>query len=173
MKNLIKISFVMLITAFCLNTSNAQTKQDKKAIKAAEITRLVNLQNYVFVANYVSPSRGGGRALTSEYDMSVSKDSIVAFLPYFGRAYMADYGSNDGGIKFTLTHFDYKVTNNKKNNWDIIITPKNKNMSDPKAVRTLRLSISSDGYASLQVLSENRDPISFNGYIEQKSKPKK
>jgi len=30
------------------------------------------------------------------------------------------------------------------------------------------LSISEDGYASLQVTSSQRDPISFQGYIEKK-----
>jgi hypothetical protein len=172
MKNLIKISCAMLITAFCLNTLYAQTKADKKSIKAAEITKMINTQNYIFVANYVNPSRGGGRALTSDYDLSVSKDSVIAYLPYFGRAYMADYGSTDGGIKFTWTHFDYTVTNKNKN-WDILISPKNKNIGDPKGVQNIRLDISSDGYASLQVISENRDPISFNGNIQERVKPKK
>jgi len=35
------------------------------------------------------------------------------------------------------------------------------------------LHISSNGNATLQVISTNRQPISFNGYIEENNQPKK
>ena len=53
-----------------------------------------------------------------------------------------------------------------------MLTPKNNSLSDPRAVKTMRLDISHDGYASLQVISLNRDPISFNGEIVAIEKPK-
>ena len=34
----------------------------------------------------------------------------------------------------------------------------------------LTLDVSSDGYASLQVTSNNRQPISFNGYVTERKK---
>jgi hypothetical protein len=172
MKSFIKISGVLLISLCCLQTAIAQTKNDKKTAKVAAISKMLNERDYIFKANFVNPQRGAGHALTSDYDLSVSKDSIIAYLPYFGRAYMADYGSTDGGIKFTWTHFDYKVTNSKNGGRDILIIPKDKNISDAKAVQSVRLNVSSDGYASLQVISVNRDPISFDGVVEEKRKPK-
>jgi hypothetical protein len=172
MKNLIKIGCVLLIASCLLHTAFAQTKIDKKAARIAEINDLVNSRNYIFKANYVNPSRGGGKALTSDYDLVVAKDSIIAFLPYFGRAYLADYGSTDGGIKFTWTHFDYKATSGKKGNHEILIIPQNRNISNPKDVQSLRLSISQDGYASLQIINSNRDPIIFDGTIEKRRKLK-
>ena len=173
MKSIVKISGVLLISLCTLQFAGAQTKNDKKAAKAAAMTKLINDRNYVFKANYVNPQRGGGRALTSDYDLVVSKDTITAYLPYFGRAYMADYGSTDGGIKFTWTKFEYKATQNKNGVQDILIIPKEKNINDAKAVQSIRLSLSSSGYGSLQVLSMNRDPISFDGTIEERRKPKK
>jgi len=171
MKNSIKLFYVLLISTGCFYTAGAQTT-DKKAAKTAEIKKLVNDRNFIFKANYVNPFRGAGRALTSDYDLTVLKDTIRAYLPYFGRAYTADYGSTDNGIKFTWTQFDYKITAGKKSGWDILITQKDKNISNANAVQSLRLSVSSDGYASLQVTSVNRDPISFNGTIEEMPKPK-
>jgi len=164
MKNLIKIFCVLLISPCCFYAAMGQSKKTPL---------LVNDQNYVFVANYINPSRGGGKALTNAYDVTVSKDSIVTYLPYYGRAYLADYGSTDEGIKFTWTHFDYKITSvDKKGNFEILITPKNKSIGDTKAVQSMRLYISSDGYASLQITNVNRDPVSFNGTIEERIKPK-
>jgi Domain of unknown function (DUF4251) len=172
MKNLIKIFCVLLIGSMGFNTATAQTRADKKAAKAASITKLIEDKNYVFVADYVSPTRGAGHALTSEYDLTIAKDSVIAYLPYFGRAYLADYGSTDEGIKFSWTKFDYKVTPDKKGDFEILITPVEKNIGDAKAVQSIRLRISPDGYASLQVTSFNREPISFNGSIESRVKPK-
>ncbi|MEO8887449.1 MAG: DUF4251 domain-containing protein [Mucilaginibacter sp.] len=168
MKNYIKHITILLVFVCGLFTANAQnTKAEKKAAKLSDIKNLVNSQRFVFVANYVLPLGGGGRALTSQYDLTITKDSVSAFLPYFGRAYMADFGSIDGGIKFTSTHFTYKLTG-KKSRWEILITFTDANIiNGPKGVRQMRLNVSEDGYGSLQITSSNRDAISFNGYIEE------
>jgi hypothetical protein len=168
MKKLFKLFLVSALILSCWQTAIAQrTKKERQAAKEAAIKKIVNEMHYVFEANYVNPSRGDGRSLTSEYDMKVSKDTIVAYLPYFGRAYVAPNDLRGGGIDFTLTNFEYSVTEGKKGGWDIVIKPKDKNISNFKDVQTMGLSISTDGYAFLQVISTNRDPISFNGTIEE------
>ena len=170
MKLLKNISILFLLVFISINVTNAQsTGKDKKAAHALAIKNMVEAQNYVFKANYVMPMRGISRSLTSDYDLTVSKDTVSAFLPYFGRAYTAPYNPTDGGIKFTNTHFTYTSKPGKKGGWSIIIKPtgKDKNISDWRDVQILRLDISVDGYASLQVTSSNRDPISFNGTIEK------
>lgn len=175
MKLLQKISLLAALAFLSINVVNAQsTRKEKKEAHAAEIKKVVEAQSYVFKANYVIPTRGSSQSLTSDYDMVVSKDTITAFLPYFGRAYTAPYNSTEGGIKFTNTHFTYDSKADKKGGWNVTIKPigKDKNISDWRDVQSMRLSISSDGYASLQVISSNRDPISFNGTIEPRKKAK-
>jgi len=175
MKALFRITYILLIALSCFYTANAQTNRaDKKAANVAAISNIINTTNYVFKANFANPFRNGqSRALTSDYDLTVAKDTVIAFLPYFGRAYLADYNSaTDGGIKFTTTKFDYKVTKNKKGSREILITLNNSSLGDPNAVKTMRLDVSPDGYASLQVISYNRDPISFEGMVQEREKPK-
>ena len=72
----------------------------------------------------------------------------------------------------TATHFDYKATQNKNGGWDIVIKPTEKDMSGVKDVQLLRLSVSADGFASLQVMCLNREGISFTGYIDEQKKEK-
>lgn len=127
------------------------------------IADLIKAQNYVFVAQTASPSRGGLRQLDPGYDLVVKKDSVVAFLPYFGRSYNAPIDPTEGGIKFTSTEFEYNVKDRKKGGWDIQIKPK-----DNKDVRILQLSVFDNGSASLIVTSNSRQNISFNGRIEEK-----
>jgi hypothetical protein len=100
------------------------------------------------------------RQLTSEYDLKVNGDSLTAYLPYFGRAYVAPIDPAKGGIQFTSEQSNYTLKM-KKNSFEITIVPKN-----IQEVRQLFLSVSSNGNARLQVISNTRDPISFNGYVE-------
>ncbi|WP_316822205.1 DUF4251 domain-containing protein [Pedobacter gandavensis] len=101
----------------------------------------------------------------SQYQLIINKDSIEAYLPYYGRAYTSTMNPDESGIKFKSKKFGYKTTARKKGGWIIDITPK-----DTKDVRSMSLSISSAGYATLSVNSTNRQPITFNGVI---SEPKK
>jgi hypothetical protein len=163
MKTLKIILIFLLITGAGLTIANAQSSsKDKKAAKEATIKKGVDAKRYTFLANYVLPQRGGGRQLTSEYDLRVTPDSVISFLPYFGRAYFnVPYGGGDGGIKFTSTKFTYERKEKKKGGWEITIIP-----SDVKNLSRLLLYISPDGYASLSVNSVNRDFITFDGYLK-------
>jgi len=135
--------------------SHAQEK-DQDNIK-----RIVEEPNYVFVAQKVSPVGKGTRILTSEYDVTFTKDTIISALPYFGRSYTATIGSTEGGINFTSTKFEY-TRDDKKGKWSITIKPQ-----DVSEVQSLYLEIFDNGNASLQVTSTNRQSISFDGYIKE------
>jgi hypothetical protein len=119
-------------------------------------------QRYTFYATYVQPLTGTQRYLTSEYTLSVSKDTIVSYLPFFGRAFSGvGYGNNDDGIKFTSTKFEYTSSAGKKGSWDISIK-----LKDAQQVQSVSMHISPGGNASVTVNSTNRDPVSFTGYVK-------
>ena len=155
----------MLILASLLSVSipsHAQnTKKDKDAEKIATTKNLVDSQNYVFIPQSAMPMAGRVRQLTPDFDLKVTKNSIVSYLPYFGRAYTPPIDPTKGGIQFTSKDFEYTATPKSKGGWDVLIKPK-----DYRDVQQMNLSISSTGYATLQVTSTSRQPISFNGYIK-------
>jgi len=155
----IPISFLLaaIVTLFGSIALHAQNL-DKSVVQ-----NFINSKEFVFKAQTVLPMSGASRQLTSEYDVKFLGDSIVAYLPYFGRAYSAGYGEG-GGIDFTSTKFEYKIQQRKKG-WDISIKP-----GDAKDVQQLNLTVSENGYATLQVTSNNRQPISFNGYIVERNR---
>lgn len=157
--NIIKYSsFIWALIAFSFipGAGFAQEKKDKKAA----ITQAVESRNYVFKAQTALPQSGSTRQLTTDFDLRVSKDTIVSDLPYFGRAYTAPMNPAEGPLRFTTTNFEYSITDRKKGGWDVVITPKD--MHDP---RQLTLTIFDNGSASVVVTSYNRQPISFNGYV--------
>ncbi|EHQ27166.1 DUF4251 domain-containing protein [Mucilaginibacter paludis] len=160
-----KQAFLIVLVSFLFNTSFAQTtRKEKSAQKEAEVKGLVESRNYVFKAEFAQPMRGGSRYITPDYDLTVSKDSLVAYLPYFGRAYIAPINPQDGGVMFTTTQFDYNMAE-KKNSWEIVFNTRN-----AKDVQKMYLSVGKDGYATLQITSNSRDPISFRGYVQARKK---
>lgn len=125
----------------------------------ATVQQLIQSKEFVFKAQSVLPMTGASRQLTYDYEVRVMGDTISSYLPYFGRAYSATY-PGPGGVDFTSTDFDYQVKKAKKDRWRITIRP-----NDNQDVRELDLTVYENGSAYLQVISENRQPISYNGYI--------
>ncbi|MRG45113.1 DUF4251 domain-containing protein [Chitinophaga sp. SYP-B3965] len=166
----IKTIPVLLLLLILGGGSFAQTSaKPKESEKAKKIKELISNRNYVFQAQTVFPMSGRTRQITGEgYDVTVSKDTVNSYLPYFGRAYSAPIDPSKSGLQFISKNFEYTEAPGKKGGWDITIKPK-----DIQDVQQLFLSVSTDGYASLQVTSTNRQAISFNGTIVEKRVRKK
>lgn len=148
---------LILIVAIIPVSQAQNSKNNKQAI----IKNMVDSQSFVFVPNTMIPLRGGSKTLTSFYQLAVSKDSLVSYLPFIGRAYNAPLpGENE--FDFTSTSFDYKIKDHKKSGWDITIKPK-----DHVNVQQFFLRIFDNGSASLNVTSLNRDPVSYSGHITE------
>lgn len=157
MKRAREILSYCVVLAVLLLVSQALRAQDKKKKLAEKIAN----KEFVFKARTVTPTSGRFRQLTSEYDLRVSGDSVVCYLPYFGRAYSAPINPSEGGLKFTSVDFEYKYAPRKKG-WDVTINPK-----DGNGVQELSMTIFENGNASLRVSSTNRQLITFNGYVEK------
>jgi Domain of unknown function (DUF4251) len=156
--------FIITILSFITfsQSTNAQ-KDNKDEMKKIAFKTMIDSQHFVFEAQSVAPLRGGLRNLTSPYDVTVTKDSLVSYLPFFGRAYNPPYNSTTPALDFTSTNFSYAVSPHKKSGWDITIKPK-----DKTDVVQYFFTIYDNGNASLNVTSQSRDAISFSGYIRKK-----
>jgi hypothetical protein len=151
------VTFAVLIVA--LNYTFAAA-QDQSATTEEKTATLIKSQEYVFTARTALPMKGSSRNLTSEYNLTVTPDSVISYLPYFGRAYTAPMDPTKGGIQFTSTDFGYRVDDLRKGGWRITIQPK-----DEKSVRQMILTVSEAGYGTLQVVSNHKQPISFYGVV--------
>lgn len=158
--NFVKKALLSLFVLTPFLVSAQSSAADKKAAKLTAIKTMVESQNYIFKAQTALPMSGRTRQLTSDYDLKVTKENIVSYLPYFGRAYSAPIDPTKGGVQFTSKNFDYTLTPGKKDGWNVLIKPQ-----DISDVQQMNLSISSTGYANLQVTSTSRQPISFSGVI--------
>ena len=173
MKSLKKHFFAFALAALffgATTVAHAQkiSRKEKKAEIAAIVKGLVSSGNYIFQASYAN-STGGSFPVYSTYNLKVVKDTVAAYLPYFGTSHISP---NDPGaleVKFTWTKFNYNIKPRKKGNWEVKIDPQVSNIGANSDVRSLTLNISADGSASLQVINSNRDPISYDGFIVDRS----
>jgi len=144
----------LVFPALFITVAQAQTNNAKA---------LIDGQNFVFRAQSVTPQTGNLRQLNNDYyTLRITKDAITSDLPYFGRAYTAPIDPTQGGMQFTSKQFDYSVEE-KKRKWEITI--KTKDVNDAAQIQ---LTVYDNGTAYLQVNSTNRQPISYNGVIEEK-----
>ncbi|HEY6435511.1 MAG TPA: DUF4251 domain-containing protein, partial [Ignavibacteriaceae bacterium] len=154
------LAAILFLSAFLFNGQLVIAQQSDSA-KAASIKKLIDNQQYIFYAESVRPVSGRPRILSPGYTVSISKDTILCDLPYFGRTYTSNFNTTDGGIKFTAASFEYKVEVRKKGGWNITI--KTKDVTD---TQNLSFEIYENGKAYLQARSNNRQAINFDGYIK-------
>ena len=157
------IVIILLALAGVKTTYGQEVNENKNLKRSSQIQGLIDSKNYVFVAQTAIPIGGRAINLTSPYEVRVSGDTVASDLPYFGRAFVAPINPSDGGIRFTSTNSNYKVKGRKKGGWDIEILPK-----DSKDVRQMLLTVSESGYGTLQVVSNNKQQISYNGYVKER-----
>ena len=155
------VSMIFLMAGI---TIGKETQRDKRKArekaKMEEILQLFVNRNLQFLAQSAHPMGGGVIHLTSEYTLTIQTEEVIAFLPYFGVAYTADYGNNEGGIKFDEKVLSQQWKSSKKG-YDIQFEVK-----APRDRYVLHLFFSTAGYATLHVTCNNRQPISFSGIVQ-------
>lgn len=150
---------VFAILLFGMADLSAQ-KKEKKAQEFKEMTALMESGNYVFTVNSVNPTGGGTRSVSSNYTLEARDSVYYAYLPYFGRAYTASYGG-DGGIEFEQAPENLELSlNEKKRTVKVQFSIKGE-----KDKYDLFLSVGSSGYGTLSINSQNRQPISYSGFV--------
>lgn len=129
------------------------------AISQTSVKDMVDNKRFVFEAQSMIPLKGSMRTLTPGYTMKVTPDTLQCDLPYMGRAFQAAYGTNDGGMKFTATQFEYSVKEKKKG-WSINIVTKGVTGS-PRVI----ISVFDNGNARVVISSTDRESITYNGLV--------
>lgn len=164
MKNpyIVKSALLLVVgVAFGCTFAVAQPgKEERELNRQKNIATAIEKQDYIFQAQFILPTSGFSRQLNGDYDLQVNSDKVVSFLPYMGRIYTPPIDPSDGPLRFTSTNFAYTEQPQKKGGWNISIKPK-----DVRSVREFTLSVSEDGYATLQVSGNDRQPVTFYGYV--------
>ena len=150
-----KKQILMLLLALLvgLPTLSAQSKKEKKEQKKEAVKEDVNT---------AMPMRGRSIPLTSLYSLEIRNDSVISYLPYYGRAYSIPYGGGNG-LNFKAPLKEYNMKLDKKGNSVITFTARN-----PEDKFDFRVKVYSNGSTSIDVNMQNRQSISFQGELDVK-----
>jgi len=153
---------------------SAQTKKEQKqakALKEFEATKtLVESEEFEFQADWATTAKGKRISLTSNPNfVKYSKDSVDIYLPYFGTITSGGASlSGDGGIVCKGPRDKFKMSvNDKKQKITIDFE-----VSDRNDTYKFNMSVYKSGSTFINVNSNYRNTISYDGKIKS-SKPNK
>lgn len=159
MKKILLIITAAVILAACA-TTDKQQGYDKKKEKAEMIDKAVCNRDIKISVRTAYPKRGRSVPLTTDFELRVKGDSVMSYLPYFGRAYNVPYGGGKG-LNFSGVTEDFKITQPKRDRKHVEFSVKN-----DEDTYKFHIDIFDNGSASINVMPQQREMISFNGEIE-------
>ena len=160
---------MLLIISSCASSGD-MSREERKALKQEQaksdlnsVRLLLESGKYMFHVQSVQPSGGKTIQLNSTiYTLDIKDNIAKADLPYFGRGYTSHLAS-DPGIKFEGEPKDYTLIENTKKN-SILVKFSVKSSSENFDII---LSIGSSGTGNLSIVSQNRQGISYFGYLKE------
>lgn len=157
MKNWI-IFFVMAAAlAGCATTAE---RMEREARTAAQVSEALASRHYTINVLMMYPQRGRAVNLTTNYSVEVKGDSLISYLPYFGRAYNVPYGGGKG-LNFIAPITGYQTETDRKGMTRVVLTTENE---EDRYQYVLEVSSSGDSY--VQVQSRQRDFIRYSGRMD-------
>lgn len=175
------ISFIFIFGfLFFFQSCSSQASADPKIVDD-----LVNSREFTFYAQRANPTNydvirvmnsipnsTASRILelNGNYTIEFRGNKMDVVLPYFGRVFTStNYGNADGNsYRFTSIDFSISKSQNKKGTWTLIIKP-----NDIKNVEQINIEIFKTGKTFVSVRSNDRQPITYDGYISKNEETKK
>lgn len=176
MKKTVLMSVIFLLTLLFSCTSQTYVDQTtlSNMVSSNEFTfmaRRANPTNFdvINVMNSL-PNNNSARMLDLDYGYTVvlKNKELEVDLPYFGRLFNPSYDTSKNSYKFTSKDFTINKVQNKKGNWVYSITTK-----DVSNVRLIYIEIFKNGGAYVSIDSNDRQAISYDGYIMKNEVKKK
>lgn len=152
----------------------------KNTVANANITNLLKENEFTFMAQRANPTNSdvvnvinslpnssSSQILNLDYGYSlkITENEIVAELPYFGRMFTSNYDNTNNSYRFTSKDFTLTQKAGKKGSTIYFI-----NTKDQQNVRRMILEVFPNGKAYFNIDSTDRQPISYDGYIQENSK---
>lgn len=160
MKNfLLSLAVAIAAVAIVSGCGAARMTTAEKALVEQTVFQQLDAKDYTVLIQFMIPSAGPSRAVTN-YSVKVSGDTLVSYLPYFGRAYNLPYGGGKG-LDFTAPISAYQDLLRTDGSHEILIRCSNDEDSFLYAI-----DIYGNGNAFLTVSSRNRETISYSGELD-------
>ncbi|MEN2434579.1 DUF4251 domain-containing protein [Weeksellaceae bacterium A-14] len=170
MKKILFLFSIVALLSQAISCSSSQTYLDKNTV-----SQLVADKTFTFMAQRANPlSMDVSKVMSAipgavasqvinldyGYTVVVNKDKLTVNLPFYGRAYNAPMDPSKNGYSFSSENFTYISKPGKKNSTMLTFY-----INDKPFIQKMYLQIYQNGKAYLSIDSNDRQPISYDGYI--------
>ena len=153
------LSMVIVCLAFMMLGSCAtpQERAARAAEQAAKVKIALMEKKYKINVDRMYPMKGGSKSVSFGYSVEVRNDSLISYLPYFGRAYNIPYGGGKG-LNFSAPISSYQESQQKNGQRVIEI-----GLSNSEDTYIYTLKVFDNGNSSIDVQPRKRERISYSG----------
>lgn len=138
---------------------SAQSKQEKKEAKEKAVKEQIESGHFRIQVDRAIPAAGRAVNLTTLYSLELRGDSVMAYLPYFGRAYSLPYGGGEG-MSFEAPASEYELTYDKKEAARIRFKART-----DEDLYTFNLRVFPGGSATINVIPVHKQAIQYQGEL--------
>lgn len=162
-----KVMFFIVPAALligCASSHNVQRQAEEQRI-GLQVADSIDARSFTIHFYYVQPQNMiAAHYLTSDYYVKLKGDSIVSFLPYFGRAYRSDYSNQTTSpLSFSTRVQNLTIKRGKKKDFNIFIK-----VNHDSEVLDYYVRVFQNGSSTLSISSSDRSSIAFNGQMTVK-----
>lgn len=157
--NMQKSLLLFIISFITLSPLHSQTIQKEQNVYA----QILKEQDFIFTAQAYATASSEKKQMTDPYSFKVTVDSIVGILPYYGQSYTAQINLTDGSINFSIQKYQYEFMEKKRGRYQVSIKPNDKSAT----IQSFYLTIFTDGTGQVDIVSRNREPMTFYGSISR------
>ena len=152
MKKILWMAIMLMALVGCGTTR--LTMEQRQAME-----QMVANRGFTVDVDYCMPMAMPAKSLTSEYSVRLSPDTLHSALPYFGRAYNVPYGGGTG-LNFDAPIEEASSLTRKGDERLLTVS-----VSHEGDKLVYYFHIFDNGKVNIDVLSRERDKISFSGRI--------
>ena len=156
------VSMMMAFVALVMMSGCATSEERaaRAAEKAAKVMAALTERHYRISVNRMYPMKGGAKNVSYGYAVEVRNDSLISYLPYFGRAYNVPYGGGKG-LNFSERIGSYQESQAKNGQRLIEI-----DLANDEDTYRYTIKVFDNGNSSIEVQSRQRERISYSGDME-------
>lgn len=153
------ICMMVVLTLVACSTLTPEEKEARKVARAQAVEKALADRHYSIDVQMMYPQRGPAKNISGNYSLEVKGDTLVSYLPYFGRAFQVPYGGGKG-LDFIAVIGEYSAVKDAKG--QTLVTIKVTNEED---TYLYQLGIFDNGSTTIDVQPKQREPISFSGMM--------
>lgn len=168
--NILSAAVILILVNSCSTTGSIPSEKVALLLQSGEFTFMAeraNPTNYE-VVNVMNSSSSRMLDLDYGYTIQIKKSELQVELPYFGRMYNPSYDTSKNSYRFTSKEYTVDQQAGKKGSTVYTIQT-----SDQPNIRRIIMEVFKNGKAYVSIDSNDRAPITYDGYIMENTAPKK